>query len=371
MTWQSAADEWALFLDDVSDKRHALRCSWGNAWFRGHENAAEYELRPRLLRKTHPRDAPRIAKIKSDLSDLASKREFRELIDKMAETRKAIDRANTKKLHAEAEVGRRTYASQHRRLDQGIATKRDALMQRLNRIKLLPTGEREAFIEYCARSGRQESNSWEVLAEMQHHGIPTRLLDWTETLSAALFFALRVYIIRIEELWRQYKREKHDSPRSRLPDDILNEIKTLNTPTTRKFPPLTPPSVWILNPFRVSERVTKRARIWDLTRHLDYDYYEQFIVRKTWPFDEPIPTYSPWRIPRLAAQQGTFLVWGKDRRPANQIFGEDFVREVHIKPRAAVYGVYLLSHVLSVDHFSMFRDLDSLASSIRDKYIEV
>ena len=36
------------------------------------------------------------------------------------------------------------------------------------------------------------NNSWEFLSIMQHFGIPTRLLDWTESLATAIYFALSI-----------------------------------------------------------------------------------------------------------------------------------------------------------------------------------
>ena len=53
--------------------------------------------------------------------------------------------------------------------------------------------EQVLFNEYqrsAARFIATRSNDWESLFDMQHYGIPTRLLDWSDVLGIAIAFAL-------------------------------------------------------------------------------------------------------------------------------------------------------------------------------------
>lgn len=45
------------------------------------------------------------------------------------------------------------------------------------------------------------SNSWEVVFAMRHEGVPTRLLDWTENIGTALFFAFDSEQVEAAHIW--------------------------------------------------------------------------------------------------------------------------------------------------------------------------
>lgn len=48
----------------------------------------------------------------------------------------------------------------------------------------------ETYRKFAQKLQPEHKNEWELLIDMQHYFVPTRLLDWSESLGIALFFAV-------------------------------------------------------------------------------------------------------------------------------------------------------------------------------------
>jgi hypothetical protein len=75
---------------------------------------------------------------------------------------------------------------------RGIKKKCHALEPSFLRYQNLAGKERNLMARFVRRGARylDTEDKWERLAFMQHYGVPTKLMDWTTSLSSAIYFAL-------------------------------------------------------------------------------------------------------------------------------------------------------------------------------------
>lgn len=188
------------------------------------------------------------------------------------------------------------------------------------------------YFEFRARARElhdQILTEWDILFSMRHHGLATRLLDWTETLGVALYFALK----GVEKKSR--------------------------------------PCVWIMNPYALNE-ISWKERDLVSPEYLpqgDYgfsDYLVDFSESAGFDWIEPVALYPIQRNSRLQAQRGYFTIHGEDTRPLEKI-RPDLVRRVEL-PEAAWADARLFLRDAGIDELLMFPDLDGLARHLHTKY---
>ncbi|MCG9650845.1 FRG domain-containing protein [Vibrio brasiliensis] len=205
--------------------------------------------------------------------------------------------------------------------------------------KLLPTAYRsqESFNElalfydyksHVASINGANKDDWDIILDMQHYGLPTRLLDWTSSVGTALYFALR------------------------------------SNPTN--------PCIWIIDPFELSRRSTSEATIFDTsvivpsnpTANKNLDLFN--IMSGQSAYELPFSIQPPHGNRRISAQRGMFTVHTGDTRSI-----EEQVPEILRKVEIPVESIDLLQSYLSlmgVDDYSMFPDHYGLSEFLKKKY---
>jgi hypothetical protein len=153
------------------------------------------------------------------------------------------------------------------------------------------TAAREGYlaIEFRRRARPYLTNltsPFDWLCGMQHYGIPTRLLDWSESLAVALYFTTRPLGID-----------------------------------------LVAPTIWVLDPFRLNALSSGNGNSIPLSTEphvlanadISFDEFELAKERT----QLPVPVVPDFVFNRLANQNGTFTIHGTDTRPLDELIPID------------------------------------------------
>lgn len=199
----------------------------------------------------------------------------------------------------------------------------------------------------------KNDNPWYLYSLMQHHGLPTRLLDWSKSPLIALYFALT-----------QSEANDHN------------------------------PRIWLLNPYRLNRTVLGRERVYcpsqSNLRYIETRDYFCTTECKLKPYEENVSvkllfdSYLPANLisnevhlrlnfpiaidtipldARMAAQQSVFTIHGDDGFDLATHGGEELINYIDIDYSAKDKILQQLFK-LGFNEDSVYCTLDSLAQRI-------
>jgi hypothetical protein len=180
--------------------------------------------------------------------------------------------------------------------------------------------EKDLFFKYkqaAIRLMQKRDDDWETLFDMQHYHVPTRLLDWSEVLGVAVFFAL---------MWHTEEA-----------------------------------AVFVLDPRHLNTLATGHSEIKRVG--LDFQYRQIYWDKKPFAAIKPIAMEPPFQNDRMLAQKGMFTIHGDDRSPLEEQC-PTCVRKIVIT-KTAMNGAWEFLGYANINEFSVFPDIVGLAPYIK------
>ncbi len=205
------------------------------------------------------------------------------------------------------------------------------------------------LVSYKGYTNSDLNNPWDLYALMQHHGLPTRLLDWSKSPLSALFFAL-----------------SQDA-------DIDTDC-----------------AVYVLNPHLFNEQVGRNSTIYCPgileSRHIkegDVDFHlDSYLPEILDPLDhrnvpnKPLAIESPMTNPRIKAQKGCFTIHGKGVKSLDEFVDDESISISRVVFNSKGRRQELLDELYyyGINEETIFQDLDHLVARVireQKKYREM
>jgi len=189
--------------------------------------------------------------------------------------------------------------------------------------------EQELFDDYDRSASHllpKRDNDWERLFDMQHYGIPTRLLDWTEVLGISVAFAL--YDSRREE---------------------ENAV------------------IFVLDPLALNKSSGLKA-IKQGPGDARFEYKSIYWNNDPFAANYPIAFSPRLQSDRLVSQRGTFTIHGSNLEPLDQQV-PNCVRRILLTPAAKPGGREFLDHA-ALDPLRIYPDIVGMARHLIRKHLE-
>nr|WP_283812821.1 FRG domain-containing protein [Bradyrhizobium tropiciagri] len=176
---------------------------------------------------------------------------------------------------------------------------------------------------------RSPSSAFDWTFLMQHYGVPTRLLDWSESPLVALFFAVDTF-------------QAHRN---------------------------TDAAVWCLKPTALNKNA-------NISNALEANYIPSFEAEELMPYATdklkatnvellPVATIATRNNPRIQAQMGTFTIHHTKKVPVEAVGDKSHVIK-YIIPSSAREPLKKELRLLGLNQFSLFPELASVGAILRE-----
>jgi len=182
----------------------------------------------------------------------------------------------------------------------------------------------KSFQKFGERIFERRKSEWETLFEMQHYGIPTRLLDWSETFGISLFFAA-----------------------------FYNNSSNLEEDA----------AIYLLNPTRLNGYSGKN-KVYAIPRD-ENEYSYSNIYWKNIPFapNAPISIEPIFINSRMLAQRGMFTVHDNSIEPIEIRF-PNAIRKLKL-PKTLIPAALEFLDLSNINEFTVYPDMGGIADFLR------
>ncbi|MBN2863379.1 MAG: FRG domain-containing protein [Bacteroidales bacterium] len=191
--------------------------------------------------------------------------------------------------------------------------------------------EYNIFKTFKRKSKIKKETDYEYLHLMQHYGLPTRLLDWTESSLIALFFAIE-------------------------------------DPTK-----CAQPEVWIIDPWDFNNVLHGQKVVFDFYGTSVHSIIDSYINPKEGNYenipDHPIAVLPSFYDDRVIAQKSGFILYGKEKTPLEELVkSENYFNLAKIKINTdSVDNILIDLNMAGIDHHTVYPDLYGLVKQIKTK----